>query len=717
MAAPRTPGRVLAPLLATGLLLAACRSAPTAPPDDTSAVRAGAAESLASVRAVRASHIPRCQQNRLRLCADPLAALPEQPPRRGDDASESEDAEPDAKAPRSPAPCESGKARECHAIASLREHEDGLRAALPSFIEACHMGFASSCERLARAFKDSPSPAASACALAFHGQACQLGAGDACVQQASALFQAEGPAFDIACGNAALEKACELGTSSACAELPGVLRWSQRRALDAEALRWAERACAGGVAASCTDVARRHETGRGVPVDLAKALRLHEEACDLGAPTACMEAGLLLSEQAQSPEEKRYAEVRLAHGLERTELRSGSSSPLAALKLALAYEEGAEVARAPARTRRLLERLEALCRPVSEAERKAAEALEVGPLRERQTGALRRASTACLEVGLAREAGIGGAMDAEAARRFLARSCGESTTGCLLHWSALLREQAPAGEQARARERLESWKESLLRQAEELLQLSRRLAPPALRIIDVACRVGAEESCVSRARVTAQFGGGPASEGGLTELESLCFSGQPAACEHSLRVLASDAPGLKRSDARLAEMSRAACAGGIATACVRLAGLQEEGRAPVEGGTPTTALYQQHCAAELKGCWRPALRWLEQAPAERGKALTWLQHQCNLGERQACAALGTLFLEGRHVLQDGYIAADYLSRACVHEDGASCARLAGLLERHGGAEHAADAAWAHTQACRLQALSCGEAPQAEGQTR
>jgi len=332
MASSRTPGRVLGPLLITGLLLTACRaSSPAAP----SVTPAAAPEPLASARAIRPSDIPRCQEDLLRLCADPLAALPEESrSSRRSRREESGDEAPPAP-PKLPT-CEPGKARECFGAAQAYEDEEGLRAALPAFVEACRQGSAPSCEHLAKAFqKDSESPAASACALAFASEACQLGSGEACVQRATAQELPGGPAFDVTCGTAALEKACALEERGACADLPSAFSWPQRRALDAEALRQAEGACTLGVAWACSFSARRHERGLGVPVDVSKALRLHEEACDLGAPTACIEGGLLRSEHAKRPSEQQYAALQLAHGLQRAQ--GSQDGALATLQLAIAW--------------------------------------------------------------------------------------------------------------------------------------------------------------------------------------------------------------------------------------------------------------------------------------------------------------------------------------------------------------------------------------------
>jgi TPR repeat protein len=700
MASPRTSGRVPWPLLATGLLLAACRASSPATQDGDKPVPP---EPLASVRASRASDIPRCQEDLLRLCADPLAALPEEESGSlyGTYLKEAGKELPqDFKAPT----CEPGKAAECHAAAQEVQRRTDLRTAFPAYKEACAMGFAPSCELLIRAFKkDRESPAAEACALAFASKACQAGAAEACTLRADAQDLPDGLAFDPTCATAAREKACELGQGGDCVDLRLALTWPGRRALEAGAPRLAEQACALGMTGSCSVAARHHEHGHGVPADHSKALRFHEDACDLGSATACIEGGLLRSEQAKRPAEQRYAELQLAHGLQRTESSRGDM--LASLKLAIGYEEGAEgVAAAPARARLLLERLSALCRPVSKAERDAADALPVDTLKALRKRELQRASSACLELGLAREAGIGGSVDVKAARELFARACEGKPTGCILHWSALLQEGTPE-EQAQARKELTSWQDNLPSQSDDLLRVSTRLAPSAVRISQAACLGGNEEVCAGRIRVRAFIAG--QAEGALAELEELCGAGRPDACEFAVRVLASAPPGVTRPDVRLAELNHAACAGGIGMACVRLAGLQDDGRVSGTPGVPTETVYRQHCREGMRGCWRPALKWLE-APAERGKALKWLKTQCDMDEPRACAALGTAFLEGRHVVQDGYAAANFLSRACSQEDGASCARLATLLEQHGGEAHAEDAARARSQACRLKALPCDE---------
>lgn len=84
---------------------------------------------------------------------------------------------------------------------------------------------------------------------------------------------------------------CEDGD---CAAKIGVLYSDERR--DRDALRLFQRACDRGSALGCNNLGTFVLSGRGGPVDAAKAARLFERACRLRDPSACYNLGVVYEE-------------------------------------------------------------------------------------------------------------------------------------------------------------------------------------------------------------------------------------------------------------------------------------------------------------------------------------------------------------------------------------------------------------------------------------
>ena len=114
---------------------------------------------------------------------------------------------------------------------------------------------------------------------------------------------------------------------------------------------------------ACESLARAYADGRGVGRDPAQAARFHEDACDQGSASECLEAGDLFRKGAGTEQDARRAYGKWA-SLTEIECLGGSTG--ACRHLAEAHEKGDRLARSPGLSRRfyaeLARRLRIGCR-------------------------------------------------------------------------------------------------------------------------------------------------------------------------------------------------------------------------------------------------------------------------------------------------------------------------------------------------------------------
>ena len=82
-------------------------------------------------------------------------------------------------------------------------------------------------------------------------------------------------------------EACEHGVDWACLSYADNVTFSRMLGGPVEALRWFQRGCSLGDATACRRMAGAHRCGRGVPVDIPKAIQQYEGLCSEGDVEAC----------------------------------------------------------------------------------------------------------------------------------------------------------------------------------------------------------------------------------------------------------------------------------------------------------------------------------------------------------------------------------------------------------------------------------------------
>ena len=154
--------------------------------------------------------------------------------------------------------CERGVGPACALIADLfmsgKRVPGDEQKAVYYYEQACTRSYARACGMLAIAYEDGRGgvPASSKNAMKVRVQACRLGDGAACVEQAARFVDGRGVPLDRGKGVALLNEGCALDLPQPC----GVLAFI-------------------------------HHRGQGMPPDLARAKALYTKACTLGLEPAC----------------------------------------------------------------------------------------------------------------------------------------------------------------------------------------------------------------------------------------------------------------------------------------------------------------------------------------------------------------------------------------------------------------------------------------------
>lgn len=229
--------------------------------------------------------------------------------------------------------CDNHHAEGCNHLAQAYEEGQGVGKSKVKadalHLQACGMERTASCQRLdaeahARAIQeDNPAVSAkfreSACAYrderacgtladaydaaAFddaahvlaaqtYEKACARGHQDSCASLGSRYAKGEGVARDHDRANALLKGACDAGLGGACANYAAQCVNGCGGA-PADGMAYYQRACDHGSRDACTQVARFHEIGDGVPKDVERARKVYEDGCSWFDSRSCMRLGLL----------------------------------------------------------------------------------------------------------------------------------------------------------------------------------------------------------------------------------------------------------------------------------------------------------------------------------------------------------------------------------------------------------------------------------------
>jgi TPR repeat protein len=137
-------------------------------------------------------------------------------------------------------------------------------------------------------------------ALRLFERGCEQDDGAACNAASHMLSNGEGAPEDDTRAVSLGLRSCDLGYWEACSKLGVALVRAENPA--AAANRYFERACEGGSAPFCSDLAAALAKGTGgLEVDIPRAAALFQTACEGGWPKACDNAELLAKASRKEP--------------------------------------------------------------------------------------------------------------------------------------------------------------------------------------------------------------------------------------------------------------------------------------------------------------------------------------------------------------------------------------------------------------------------------
>lgn len=143
---------------------------------------------------------------------------------------------------------------------------------------------------------------------------------------------------------ARFEEACQAGLGAGCAALGQLLVEAAR---DAEAVPFLERGCELNEGAACLELGYMLEAGRGLDLDVKRALQVHERGCAAGEARACGAQGRLLMQR--QPPAAREAAVAFRKACE-------AKDAWGCALLGQLFLDGAGVKRDPARAQKYFDR-------------------------------------------------------------------------------------------------------------------------------------------------------------------------------------------------------------------------------------------------------------------------------------------------------------------------------------------------------------------------
>ncbi|HEU5058585.1 MAG TPA: hypothetical protein VFU21_18760 [Kofleriaceae bacterium] len=163
----------------------------------------------------------------------------------------------------------------------------------------------------------------------------------------------------------------------------------------------------------------------------------------------------------------------------------------------------------------------------------------------------------------------------------------------------------------------------------------------------------------------------------VDELDRLCRAGEPTACTAAGSALVSGSQGVAADATRGMALVVRGCEIGDKQACA-LAGVEHASGQLVTQNAAAADRYLTKACDHAMGA---ACMWIARDRVTRGEVevgAAFARRACQMGEREACAALGALYLEGRGVAKDEAAGERWTTESCRMGYPPACAVL---LER------------------------------------
>ena len=438
----------------------------------------------------------------------------------------------------------------------------------------------------------------------------------------------------------ALSAGCDAGDLAACVvfgwsrveDVPGLVDpGAKEAAAGAAAL---QKACDGGIARACVDLADVYDLGAGVAADAGRASTLLDGACGQGDHEACARLGQRLFDGKGGAVDPARAVALLTADCT-------ASTGLSCVVLGGAMSRGAGVPVDPGRGMALVK-----------------SACDAG------------VPAACTRMGQAALIGEGVPMDPRGAGVLFDRTCAAGDgIGCDALAGMVERGTGMPKDPSRA---------------------------IALKL--QACMHGAPKACADGDRSTAAYlvtldeacGGGTGDSGACVELGDLYASPKRSpserergltllrqGCDHSVGFACSTLASryeeglVVRHDLMIgAEYHGKACDLGLMSDCKRLGELYATGNGPAQDRTKAAAAYHKPCEqGDHDGCRLEAEQWLQgylsgEMPDGGKKAIAALRASCTGGDAGSCGRLGELYRDGLGVTANGKEALAAFGSAC-----------------------------------------------------
>jgi TPR repeat protein len=253
--------------------------------------------------------------------------------------------------------CDRRDGSACLALARLYEEGTGVDksdARATSLLgRACDVGSAEGCERIAARYDvDRATHVETELAAELFARACAGGRDEACFR-AARLFEGRGRSSsrtstsftlrsssdlrDDARAAALYARACDGGHAQACEDLALMCEGDRGVPRDrARAASLQQKACDGGIAVACRELAERYAVGAGVAEDAARARALFGRACDAADADACFALGEICERGVGGPRDFAVAAASFERACASHAPACGSAARL--------YDEGLGVA-------------------------------------------------------------------------------------------------------------------------------------------------------------------------------------------------------------------------------------------------------------------------------------------------------------------------------------------------------------------------------------
>ena len=405
--------------------------------------------------------------------------------------------------------------------------------------------------------------------------------------------------------------------------------------------------------------------GRGVPIDLAKAVASYRRACAADSGSACTRAGeLVASGRAGQLRPDRSAAAALF------DRACTLADPEGCYQFGLALELGGGLEADPA----------AAYERFSQAARLRRARCDGGDL------------VACVGLGAQLRMGRGLARDRSAGLSLQKRACrGGSAAGCLAWMTrgevlvllptadfdpiAVLERGCRGSEPAACI--------TLARLPAGVLSASGHRAPQQAAF-GRGCRAGHGPSCNALGALRPEW-----DEVAYAAFVRACALGDAAGCFHAALLL--ELPAAPRRADRGAPQFQRSCAWGMARGCRRLGLLYDQGEGvELEPRLARKELRRACKQGVAQACLELAGSLIDMplGPADRASGAALLERACRHGHQRACTQVGRRKLAGVNGAKDAAAGVALLRTACQQHEAGACVELAMRLQAGDDAERA-----------------------------